>query len=229
MPMSTPYIICSASAVSSIGVLPARSPMPSTVVCEHLHPFGQRHDGVRHPHAEVHVEVRLQPLGDPRLHLADEVLHGVRRQHAEGIHQRQRVHVPLVRHALDQVEHPADVGAGEVDGEEHDFEALAVRIRGGLRSKVSIAFSSGHWYAILDDVLAGRDLHDDALDARIGRTLHVLHHAAGEGEDLRPEVAPHDLADRRVIGRARRSASPPRCGARRLRQAPPRCGSSRLS
>jgi hypothetical protein len=32
----------------------------------------------------------------------DEVLHGVRRQHAEGVDQRQRVHVAFFADALDQ-------------------------------------------------------------------------------------------------------------------------------
>ena len=59
---------------------------------------------------------------------AHQVLHGVRSQHAERVDQRQRVHVAFVGDARDQVQHPVDFRAGEVDREEDDFEALRVRV-----------------------------------------------------------------------------------------------------
>ena len=63
---------------------------------------------------------------------ADEVLHGVRRDDAEGVDQRQRVHVAFLADLLDEVERPVDLGAREVDGEEHDLEAVVVRELGRL-------------------------------------------------------------------------------------------------
>ncbi len=97
--------------VSSMGVLPARSPNPEHGGMDHLHALGDRHDGVGDAHSEIHVEVRFEALADARLHLPHQVLHGMRRDHAECIHQRQRIHVPFIGHAQDQVEHPLHFGA----------------------------------------------------------------------------------------------------------------------
>ncbi len=58
------------------------------------------------------------------LGFAYQVLHGMRSENAEGVHQRQRVHVAFIGHASDQIQHPVNFRAAEVDGEEHDFEAL---------------------------------------------------------------------------------------------------------
>ena len=41
---------------------------------------------------------------------------GVRRDDAESVDQRQRVHVAFLADALDEVERPFDLGAREVDG-----------------------------------------------------------------------------------------------------------------
>src|SRR5450759_2824681 len=142
MPTSTPYMVFSAMTISSIGALPLRSPMPRTVVCITSTPSDSammvlatpmpkswwkcasrrflmrfctksifRRSGNRFA-AENATKQKL-----------DEVLHGVRRQHAEGVDQRQRVHVAFFADALDQVERLFQLGAREVDREEHHLEA----------------------------------------------------------------------------------------------------------
>ncbi len=52
---------------------------------------------------------------------------------------------------------------------------------------------------VLNDVLARRHLHHNSGDAAIERAFHVIHHAAGESENLRTELSLHDFLDRRFV------------------------------
>ena len=166
----------------------------------HLDTERERHDGVGDAHAEVLVEVRFEALLDAALHLLHEVLHGVRRDDAEGVDQRQRVHVAFLADLLDQVERPLDFGAREVDREEHHFEAVVVRELCGLDRGFDRLLQRPA-IGELEHVLARRDLHDDAVDAGVDRALDVFLHAPREGEDLGPEVALDDFLDGVVVGR----------------------------
>ena len=91
-----PYRVSSAMAVSSIGHVAGAFAEAEHGGMNHLDAFGHSHDRVRDAHAEIHVEVRFQALVDALLHLAHQILHGMRREHAERIDQRQRVHVAFV-------------------------------------------------------------------------------------------------------------------------------------
>ena len=125
----------------------------------------------------------------------------MRGEHAECVDERQRVHVSFVRDAQDQVEHPVHFSAGEVDREEHDFQALLMRVFRRFDGQVNRLFH-GPLVCVLDDVLAGRNFHDHTLHAAIHGALDVVHHAARKGENFRAEVALHDILDGRgVTGR----------------------------
>ena len=91
----------------------------------------------------------------------------------------------FVRDAQDQVENPFHFGPAEVDGEENDFQALRMCVGGGFDGQIDGAFDRP-FVGVFDDVLAGRHFHDNPGDAAIDRALDVVHHAAGEGKDLRP-------------------------------------------
>ena len=84
---------------------------------------------------------------------------------------------------LDQVDGPFQLGAREVDREEHNLEAVLVREGGGLDRGLDRLF---HRPAVgeVDHVLAGGDFHDDAVDAGVDGALHVFLHAAGEGDQF---------------------------------------------
>ena len=44
-------------------------------------------------------------------------------------------------------------------------------------------------------MLAGRHFHDYAFDAGVDGPLHVVHHAARKGKNLRSQITLYDLAD----------------------------------
>jgi hypothetical protein len=106
--------------------------------------------------------------------------------------------VAFVGDAQDQIENPFHFRASKVDGEKHDFEPLLVRESGRLNGKIN-GFLHRPFIRVLDNVLAGRHFHHDAGNAAIQRSLHVVDHAAGKGENLRAEVSLHDLLDRRFV------------------------------
>ena len=123
--------------------------------------------------------------------VADEELHRVGRHHAEGIHQDQRVHVPFSGHRIDEIENPVDFRAGEIDREEDDLQASLMGIGGGFDGQVN-GFLQGPFVAVFDQVRAGRDFHDQALDAAVHGGVDIGLHAAAEGIDIRTQVALDD-------------------------------------
>ena len=96
--------------------------------------------------------------------------------------------------ALDQVQEPAELGTGAVDGKEDHVEALLLGIGGGLDGEIDGPVHSPA-ICVLDEVFAGGDLDHDPFGAAIDRRVHIRLHAAGEGEYLRPEVALRDFSD----------------------------------
>src|SRR5262249_46017172 len=134
--------------------------------------FSERHDGVGDAHAEILMEMRLQALFDTLLNFAHEVAHGMRRNHAESIDQRERIHMPVFPNALYQIERPFQFSAREIDRKEHDLKAVVMRILGSLDRGLNRLF---HRPAIgeIDHVLAGRDLHHHTVDTGVDGTLDV--------------------------------------------------------
>ena len=91
---------------------------------DHLDPFGDRHNGIGDTHAEVLMEMRFEAYIDTLFHFTNKPLHGMGRGHTKGIDQGERVHVTFIGDFANEVHHPAHLGAGKIDREEHDFEAL---------------------------------------------------------------------------------------------------------
>ena len=54
---------------------------------------------------------------------------------------------------------------------------------------------------MFDQMGTGRDLDHDAFDTAVHSLFHIVHHAAGETENLRTEIPFNDLLDRRFIRR----------------------------
>src|SRR5215469_1321729 len=161
---------------------------------DHFHALCQRDNCIGYTHTEIHVEVRFEPLVNAFFRFAHQILHSVRSEDAEGIDQSQRVPVTFVRHTRDQVQHPLHFGAAEVNRKEHHFEALRMRVGGGLDGKIDSLFELPT-VSVLNDVGAGRNFHHDALYAAIDGALHIVNHAAGKRENLGAELAPDDFLD----------------------------------
>ena len=157
------------------------------MVCATLAPGSQAEHGVGRAHAEIVVEMSLQRLIDALLDLLDQVRDGVRRATAEGVNHRQRVHVAFLGDALDQIQEPVDIRARGIDGKEDRVKAVLLGVLGCLDRQTD-GFFQRPFVGVLDDVIAGRHFHDDAIDAAIDRPLDVFFHAAAEGEDLRAEA-----------------------------------------
>ena len=117
--------------------------------------------------------------------------------HSHRVHQGQGVHVTLGGHTLDDLHQRVEVGAGRVDGKEDGVQAQLVGQAGGI-DEVDRLFQRPA-VGVLDDVVAGRDLDDDAGYAAVGRQPDVVDDAAAEGKDLGPKVALDDLTDGLLI------------------------------
>jgi hypothetical protein len=107
----------------------------------------------------------------------DEELHAVRREHAERVDQADRIDVAVLGDPLQQVQVVGQPRAGRVDREERHREAQLVCQRRGLDRGVDRALD-GPAVRRLDQVMARRDLHDDAVDSAVGGALDVVDHAA---------------------------------------------------
>ncbi len=137
------------------------------------------------------MEVRLERDAHPLAGLADEHPDAVRRQHAERVDEPDRVDVAVARDALEEVEVLDEPRAGRVDREERDGESELVRQARRLDRGVDRPLHRPP-VRLLDEVVARRDLHHDALDAAVGRALHVvdrLQRVLGEHVDFRVGVA----------------------------------------
>src|SRR5437773_3572004 len=138
-------------------------------------------------------------LVDPFLDLPGHERRCLRRQHAKRIDEGERVHMAVARYHLDQVQERGDVGAGGVDREERDEQAIFMSESSRLYRQLHspLEFPS---IRVLDDVLAGWDLHDDGLDASIESPFHVVDHAARESKDARRKTGGGDSPDRLRVG-----------------------------
>ncbi len=91
--------------------------------------------------------------------------------------------------ALDQVAHPGQVRPGEIDWEENDLQALVPGKAGRFDRQVNRPVELPA-IAFFNQMRAGGDFHDDALDAGIDGAFDVIDHAAREGVDFGAEIAP---------------------------------------
>ena len=194
-----PYIVSSARTVSSIGVFPARSPIPVTVVWITSTPSATASSVFATPRPKsmwkcvssgtpmrsrvCRTNIRT-PCGDRTPKVSTSPI---------------GIDVAVGRDALEQVEVLHQPGPRRVDREERDREPELVRQARRLDRCVDRPLDRPA-VGLLDKVVARGDLHHHAVDAAVGGALHVVDHAAGEGVDLRREPHLHHLADRRLVG-----------------------------
>jgi len=131
-------------------------------------------------------------------HLPHRVRHSVRRAPADGIRHRQRVHVPVGRHLLDDVEEAIELRARRVDGEEDRVEAGRLRRERRVDRRLHRAVHRPA-VGVPDHVIAGGDLDDDAADAARLHDLDLVGDAAREREHLRLQAERGDVLDRAAI------------------------------
>jgi hypothetical protein len=167
---------------------------------------GERHDGVGDAQIEVLVAVDLDGLVEARLQLADHHANGLGRAPPEGVGQSEGIHMAVGGHLVDQVHVTVQVRAGAVDGEEHRVQPGLLGGKRGLDGRLNGPL---HRLAVgvLNDVVARRNLGDDALYPAVFGELDVLWHAAGERENLGLQTQGNNVADGRfVFGRNGRHA-----------------------
>ena len=178
-----------------MGVLPARSPMPAIVVCTTLAPAATARTVFATPRPKSMCmwvsSGTSQRSRDALAKRGD----GVRPQRAHRVDQRQRVHVAGVGDLADQADVVLQRRARGVDREERDQQPLLVGVRGGLDRRLDRALDRPA-VALLDEMAAGRHLHDHAGHAAVHGALDVVDHAARERVDRRrqPRVDDHATA-----------------------------------
>ena len=161
----------------------------------HLGAFRQRQQRIGHAEAEILVEVRFKArIGETVTDGADEEFHRVGRYHAESVHQDQCIHVPFGGHRVDEIEHPVDFRAGEIDREKDHLQAPLMGVGRGFDGQIN-GFLKWPLVAVFDQMRAGRDFHDQALDATVHGGVDVGLHAAAEGIDVRAQIALDDGLD----------------------------------
>ena len=125
---------------------------------------------------EGHIDALLDPLGVVR--------NGVRGAHPKGVDERDVVDVSVGGDRLEVVEQLRHrCCPGGVDGEERDLEPIVVCVLGGLDRGLDGAFQRP-LVGLLDQMVAGGDLHHHAGHATLERQLDVRHQAPAEGVDL---------------------------------------------
>ena len=136
----------------------------------------------------------LQPVD----HSCHRVGDRLRRAPADGVGHRQRVHVAFRRDLVDDVQEAAELGARRVDGEEHGVQPGLL----GRQRRVDRRFHRaihGPAVGVLDHVVAGGNLDDDAFAPAGLHHLDFFGNAAGERQDLRLQAERGDVGDRGLV------------------------------
>ena len=143
----------------------------------------ERRDRVGHAEPEVLVTVDLDRLLQSIDHLLHHQRHGGGRADAHRVRNRQRIHVPFGGHLLDDVEEAIELGTSGVDREEDGVEAGSLGGKRRLDRRLHRALDRPA-VAVLDHVVAGRDLDDDARAAARLDHVDLGGDAPREAEDL---------------------------------------------
>ena len=160
----------------------------------------ERRQRVGDAETEVLMAVNLDGLLEALDHLRDDVADRVGRGAAHRVGNRQRVHVAFGGHHLDDLEEPIELGARGVDGEEDRVKTGFLGGQRGFDRRLHGALDRPP-VAVLDHVVAGRNLDDDALAAAVLDDLHLGRDAAREPEDLGFQPKRGDVGDGRLVGR----------------------------
>ncbi len=163
----------------------------------------QRGNRVRDAETEILVAVNLDGLLQPIDHLAHDVRHRVGRAHAHRVGHRQRVHVAFGRDLLHDVEETTEFSSRRVDREEHRVEAGFFRGQRRVDRRLHRAIDTPA-VRVLDHVVAGGNLDDDALAADFLGDFDFLGNAASEGEHFSLQAERGDVGDRGLVLRRHR-------------------------
>ncbi len=136
-------------------------------------------------------------------HLLHHVRDRVRRADAHRVGDRQRVHVAFGGHLFDDVEEAIELGTGRVNREEDGVETGGLGGKRGLDRRFHRALDRPA-VAVLDHVVAGRDLDDDPRAAAGLDDVDLGRDAAGEAEDLGLQAERGDVRDGRLVRRRHR-------------------------
>ena len=111
--------------------------------------------------------------------------------------------MPFGRHLLDDVEEAIELGAGGVDREEDGVETGCLGGERGLDRRLHRALDRPA-VAVLDHVIAGRDLDDDARAAARLDDVDLGRDTAGKAEDLSLEAKRGNVGDGCLVLRRHR-------------------------
>ncbi|MPM78804.1 hypothetical protein SDC9_125818 [bioreactor metagenome] len=146
------------------------------------------------------MEVHFQRLVNDLFGLPDQICTGIGGKTPKGVDHGQGVHMPLLRHAGDQVDKHIQIGSASVDGEENRIQSVFLCAEGCVDRRFN-GFLVFPLVGVFHNMLACGYLHHDVLYSAVHRAHHVLAHAPGENKDFGPQVPFLNLDNRFPVRR----------------------------